>query len=90
MLGFVVVIYLFVYFSDRSQYIALTGLEVGHAGLELAAVTKPLPPCMRGLEVWARFLKFIDNTDTENHTFQLIYAPWRMTQIYFHRIKIFY
>lgn len=38
MLGFVVVIYLFVYFSDRSQYIALTGLEVGHAGLELAAV----------------------------------------------------
>lgn len=57
MLGFVVVICLFVYFPDRSQYIALAGLEVGHAGLELAVLlalssqsskftelTKPLPP----------------------------------------------
>lgn len=74
MLGFVVVVIcLFVYFSDRSQYIALAGLEVGRAGLEL---TKPLPPCVWGLEVWARFFKSIDNTDTENHTFQLIYTPW--------------
>lgn len=39
MLGFVVVVIcLFVYFSDRSQYIALAGLEVGRAGLELAAL----------------------------------------------------